>query len=103
MRATPRRPTPFAASLALATALAAAGAAAASDAPVRPWPTTGSVGSVESRFAPPAGFRRVAAAPGSFAAFLRALPLRPAGAPVRLHDGRLKRNQAVHAAVVDID
>jgi hypothetical protein len=58
---------------------------------------------LERRFPPPAGFERVAAAPGSFAAWLRGLPMKPAGSPVLLHTGVLKPNQAVHSAVVDID
>jgi len=55
------------------------------------------------RFPPPAGCRRVAVAGGSWGAWLRALPLRPAGTPARLYTGQLKDNQAVVAAVVDID
>jgi hypothetical protein len=55
------------------------------------------------RFQPPAGFVREAVTPGSFAEWLRGLPLRPGQPPVRLHDGRLKANQGAHLAVVDID
>ena len=58
--------------------------------------------SIESRISPPPGFRRVAVEPGSFAAALRRLPLRPAGSPVLLYDGRPKHRQDVHAAVVDM-
>jgi hypothetical protein len=50
-----------------------------------------------------AGFQRVAAASGSFAAWLRGLPLKPAGTPVLLFNGAPKFRQDVHAAVVDID
>lgn len=39
------------------------------------------------RFAPPSGFHRIAAEDGSFAAWLRALPLEPAGSPVRSFRG----------------
>jgi len=60
-------------------------------------------GTVEMRIPPPSGFERPAAAPGSFAAWLRGLPLKPGRPPVRLHDGRLKRRQGVHHAVLDID
>ena len=56
-----------------------------------------------ARFPPPAGCRRVAVVGGSWGAWLRSLPLRPAGTPARLYSGRLKDNQAVVAAVVDID
>jgi hypothetical protein len=55
------------------------------------------------RFPPPAGCRRVAVASGSWGAWLRGLPLRPAGTPARLYTGKLKDNQAVVAAVIDID
>ncbi|RAK69692.1 DUF4846 domain-containing protein [Hymenobacter edaphi] len=58
---------------------------------------------LRARFAPPAGCRRVAAPPGSFGEWLGGLPLRPRGTAVRLHDGRLKNPQTVHAAVIDID
>lgn len=56
-----------------------------------------------TRFPLPAGFQRVAVAPGSFAAWLRGLPLQPEDAPVLLFDGRPKWTQAVHLAVVAID
>lgn len=55
------------------------------------------------RVTPPAGATRVPTAPGSFGAWLRHLPLLPAGAPVHLFDGQLKARQDVHAAVVDLD
>jgi hypothetical protein len=68
-----------------------------------PWPRHPPAGTIALRFAPPPGFQRVPAPPGSFAAFLRELPLRPEGTPVHLYDGRLKGNQQAHAAVIDID
>ncbi|MGD9403419.1 MAG: DUF4846 domain-containing protein [bacterium] len=55
------------------------------------------------RVEPPPGYRRVEAEQGSFAAWLRGLPLRPPGAPIRHFDGRLKSNQSFHHAVVDMD
>jgi hypothetical protein len=55
------------------------------------------------RIAPPPGFARTPADPGSFAAWLRGLPLKPQGAPVLLHTGTLKSRQDVHVAVIDID
>ncbi len=55
------------------------------------------------RFAPPAGCRRVAVAPGSWGEWLRWLPLRPAGTRARLFNGELKDRPEVVAAVVDID
>ncbi len=56
-----------------------------------------------ARFAPPAGCQRVAVPAGSWGAWLRGLPLQPAGTLARLYNGKLKDNQAVVAAVVDID
>jgi len=57
---------------------------------------------VETRFRAPAGYERKAAAADSFAAYLRRLPLRAAGAQVRLYDGRIKPVRGVYAAVVDL-
>jgi hypothetical protein len=57
---------------------------------------------IETRFPTPAGYVRVAAANGSFAAYLRRLPLKPDGAVVKLFDGRSKPNPGVYAAVVDL-
>jgi hypothetical protein len=56
-----------------------------------------------TRVAPPRGFERVPAPDGSFAAWLRGLPMRAEGAPVLTHTGRPKWRQDVHAAVIDID
>lgn len=57
--------------------------------------------SVERRIPPPSGFARVKAAP--FGEWLRGLPLRPGRPQVLLFDGRPKRNQEAHFAVVDMD
>lgn len=54
------------------------------------------------RFAPPAGFHREKAAPASFAFYLRHLPLKPPGSKVLLYDGRVKSNNDVYEAVVDL-
>jgi len=56
-----------------------------------------------ARFTPPPGYRRMGVAPSSFGAWLRGLPVKPGRPAVRLFDGRLKSNQEVHLAVVDID
>jgi hypothetical protein len=58
---------------------------------------------IRSRILPPPGFRRLAAEPGSFGAWLREIELRPGRPPVRLHDGSEKENQAAHHAVLDVD
>lgn len=59
--------------------------------------------SLAARIPPPEGFERAVARRGSFAEWLRGLPLRPPQTPVRLYDGRLKWSQDRHVAVVDID
>jgi hypothetical protein len=86
---------------ALALALWLAGAA--TETGTRPWPIHDAAETIAARFTPPAGFHRLPATPGSFAAFLRELPLRPAGTQVLLFDGRPKVNQSAHVAVIDID
>src|SRR5690606_4533473 len=50
-----------------------------------------------------AGARRVELASGSFGAWLRGLPLLPAGSPVLLFSGLPKDNQSAHHRVVDLD
>lgn len=58
---------------------------------------------LEARLAPPSGFQRVAAQDGSFAAWLRGLPLKEGTPQVLLFDGQPKGNQEAHVAVVDLD
>jgi hypothetical protein len=48
-------------------------------------------GSLVSRIAPPPGYARVAVEPGGFPAFVRGLPLSPAGTAVTAHDGDVVR------------
>jgi hypothetical protein len=71
------------------------------------------VRSLEQAISPPSGFKRIAAAPGSFGEWLRGLPLKPHGTEVKLYDGRTKcfgssqpgifGCEKYHSAVVDID
>jgi hypothetical protein len=69
-----------------------------------PWPrSTDSTTDVAERIAPPEGFERIPVAPGTFADWLRHLPLKPEGSAVLLHSGERKADQSVHAAVIDID
>ena len=56
-----------------------------------------------SRIPAPQGFERESVTPGSFAEWLRNLPLKKGRPPVQLYNGHLKANQTAHAAVVDID
>jgi hypothetical protein len=65
--------------------------------------TAAPAGTLAERIAPPPDFERVAVAPESWAAWLRGLPLKPAGSPVLLYTGAPKQRQDVHAAVIDID
>lgn len=98
-----RSHSPVRASLVMACLLLSGGTAAAQPLQ-RAWPTTsGSLETLAQRIAPPAGFVRTPAAAESFAAWLRALPMKPAGAPVMLFNGARKARQDVHAAVIDID
>ncbi|MCU0242712.1 MAG: DUF4846 domain-containing protein [Vicinamibacteria bacterium] len=71
-----------------------------------PYPWQGrydTLNSVALRITPPAGMERISIEPGSFAAWLRYIPLKPGRPPVHLFNGQLKHNQEAHTAVVDID
>jgi hypothetical protein len=95
-----------AALLLAAIALASAATGPAGAEPRYAWPAAQAAAerdTLASRIAPPAGFERRTIPPDSFAAWLRGLPLKPAGAPVLLFDGAPKARQDVHAAVVNID
>ena len=58
---------------------------------------------VAYRFIPPNRYTRVHETEGSFGAYLRELKLKPPGAAVLYYDGRVKPNDDVYAAVVDLD
>jgi Domain of unknown function (4846) len=60
-------------------------------------PVYHSIGDIE----PPAGYQRIAAEPGSFADWLRNIPLKKDKA-VYLYNGKLKHNQSAQFAVIDI-
>lgn len=97
-------PTPPLVALALALLVAAVTPARA-EPRSHPWLAPGATpaDTLASRISPPPGFTRVPAAPGSWAEWLRALPLKPPGAKVHLFTGADKWRQDVHAAVLDID
>lgn len=61
------------------------------------------VNTLAKRIPLPQGFKRVEAAPGSYASWLRNLPLLEENAPVKLYNGSLKGTQDVHVAVINID
>lgn len=58
---------------------------------------------VASRFLTPTGFNRTNTNEGTFAAYLRNLPLKPHGAQVRLFNGNIKNNHQVYDAVVNLE
>ena len=71
-----------------------------------PWPhTEGQYKPLAQRFPPPAGFQRGAVAQKSWKEWLRHLPLRQPGTPVRSRDGLIivPANSSALAAVVDLD
>lgn len=59
--------------------------------------------SIVNRIAVPEGYKRIEVKAGSFADWLRHLPLKEGEPSVHLYNGKLKGNQSVHSAVVDID
>ncbi len=58
---------------------------------------------LSERVKPPAGYTRVDTKSGSFASWLRGLPMKPASSPVMLYNGFPKPNQWAHLHVIDID
>jgi Domain of unknown function (4846) len=89
--------------LALAAVALLIGATGASADENYPWIPGPAAKSIEGAIPVPPGFTRVAVAVGSFADWLRHLPLAPAGTTVTLYDGRPLLDQSIIAAVVDID
>lgn len=57
---------------------------------------------IEERFLVPEGFKRIEYPADSFGAYLRKLPLKPHGSPVRYYNGGIKKRE-VHEAVIDLD
>ena len=57
---------------------------------------------VIKRFAVPEGYQRITASPGSFGAWLQALPLKPAGTPTKTYKGDIARTDVYTAAVIDM-
>lgn len=66
-------------------------------------PKFNSEGSLINQIPAPEGYQRVNTKNNSFQQWLQFLPLFPPGQQVRTYDGSLKRDQQVHARVVDID
>lgn len=68
-----------------------------------PWIAGRAAETVESRFRPPRGYRRLAADEGSFAEWLRGLPVYPGRGTIHLHDGTPRRMMGTHAGVLAVD
>lgn len=64
--------------------------------------TDGQLDVLEMRIQPPEGFTRIPVEEGSFADFLRKLPLKPKASKVHYHDGKEKPSEGVYAEVVDL-
>lgn len=58
---------------------------------------------IETRILTPKDFQRIAVKEGSFAEYLRRLPLKPHGSPVLYHDGSVKNKKNIYIAVVDME
>ena len=58
---------------------------------------------INDRIKAPAGYTRVKETSGSFADYLRNLKLKPDGAQVHYFDGRIKDNNGIYVAVVDLN
>jgi len=58
---------------------------------------------IATRIKAPQGYKRTQLAEESFENWLRNLPLKPQNTPVKYWNGQLKKNQNIHAAVVNID
>ncbi len=66
------------------------------------WGNFVSSDTVATRFKLPAGYRHVNAEPGSFAAYLQSLPLKPTGTQTKTYKGIVAATDIFTAAVVDI-
>jgi hypothetical protein len=71
--------------------------------PAYPWLGGLAAGTIESRVPAPPGWDRLPAAPGSFASWLRNLPVKPGRPEVHLFNGKTKANQAAHFVVLEVD
>lgn len=57
---------------------------------------------VQTRYNPPEGFERVSVDSGSYGAYLRTLPLKPANSLVKYYNGNEKSATGVYRSVVDL-
>lgn len=69
-----------------------------------PWIDSFSVeNTIINRVIPPVSYDRIKADQGSFAHWLRRLPLKVGNPDIKLYDGRKKLNQSAHSFVLDLD
>jgi len=57
---------------------------------------------IKTRFSVPKNYKRLATKPNTFANYLQNFTLKPANTKVRFYNGELKRNQKIHAGILDI-
>ena len=67
------------------------------------WKVSNESQSLSKTIIPPKGYSRISVSAGSFAAWLRNLPIRAGHPAVLLFNGKPKEDQEAHFAVVDID
>lgn len=58
---------------------------------------------IATRVLLPKGYERITASTGTFEHYLRHLPLKPSGSPVNYFDGRIKENNRIYEAVIDLE
>ena len=58
---------------------------------------------IGERIKTPDGYVRVGLSKGTFGEYLRSLPLKPDGTPVHYYDGKVKPNNNIYVAVVDMN
>lgn len=58
---------------------------------------------IESRFIPPAGYKRIVQNPNSYGFYLRNLKLKKDGSPVKYYNGLPKLNLGIYDAVIDME
>lgn len=75
---------------------------AALEKPIPPGLVNTGGGTVAERFRPPEGYERTGAEKGSFAEYLRSLPLKPHGTKVKYYNGDTKPGD-FYLAVLDVD
>jgi hypothetical protein len=58
---------------------------------------------IETRYNPPKGYKRVQVEKGSFAQFLRNMKLKPYGEKVLYFNGQAKRSEGIYDSVIDVE